>query len=624
MPRKVHVKMDSARSQTALEAVQYAALSLGFKQSYFGSNVLVGVIDNEFDHQHAAFRDSATGKTRFVSIWDQQVESNGSSKFGYGAVYNREQLDNDSSLAAVGSGFHGTHVAGIAAGGPADYKYRGVAPKALLAGVRYSGTNVEIVNAISFLFALADSLKVPCVVNMSLGMPEGPHDGTSLLDRAIDSLSGPGRIICGAAGNEARKKDHVQFSLKLKKSLPPVMDTMATFMDLKYNVDTVFAEADIWGEPGKNFYISALAVDTLNQEYALAQKALSTSINLAEGYDTIYFPNSDKGEPDTIITWASVESSSVLNGKPHVKIGIGAITDRYWLGFMITASAPTTVHAWHTSEMAFRGNGQDGCIEGDSLITIGEIGGTAKKIVTVGAISTKLIYEKYDGNFYAQLENGETIGGIALFSSRGNTVDGRVKPDICAPGNVVVAPMTQFSSDTDRVAVWAKPSDKNRYTPLEGTSMATPFTSGVVALMLEANPLLNPDSVLKILRTTAIEDSLTGTVPNSTYGYGKINPYGAVSMALTVKMPGTVADLSRVASVVKPRLALFGNSIMLYGFPEIEARLRIVDIRGRLVAEKTISSGAKRITIPKLAQGMYAVRILNGRSVIHTQKIVKY
>nr|MCU0494964.1 S8 family serine peptidase [Chloroflexaceae bacterium] len=115
---------------------------------------------------------------------------------------------------------------------------------------------------------------------------------------------------------------------------------------------------------------------------------------------------------------------------------------------------------------------------------------------------------------------------IASFSQRGPSADGRLKPDISAPGTAV--PSTVAGGGL-------------AYSTLNGTSMATPITSGVVALMLSANPDLigDYDRVYSLLtgsarpRPSSIcggSNSATG-VPNNVYGYGRVDAYAAVAAA---------------------------------------------------------------------------------------------
>lgn len=97
---------------------------------------------------------------------------------------------------------------------------------------------------------------------------------------------------------------------------------------------------------------------------------------------------------------------------------------------------------------------------------------------------------------------------IADFSSRGPTADGRLKPDVVAPG----------------VDVWVvHPLTTDNYLPREGTSYATPLTAGVAALLLEANPGLTPAEMAELLRTTATQAG----APDNDYGYGLVDALAA-------------------------------------------------------------------------------------------------
>lgn len=94
------------------------------------------------------------------------------------------------------------------------------------------------------------------------------------------------------------------------------------------------------------------------------------------------------------------------------------------------------------------------------------------------------------------------------FSSRGPTSDGKVKPDLVAPG---VSVMTT--------------SNDNLFKPLSGTSSATPHISGVVALLLDANPTLTPAEIKETLKSTAVDLGLD----KNTQGAGRIDAYAAIS-----------------------------------------------------------------------------------------------
>ncbi|KUK34768.1 MAG: Peptidase S8 and S53, subtilisin, kexin, sedolisin, partial [Caldanaerobacter subterraneus] len=134
---------------------------------------------------------------------------------------------------------------------------------------------------------------------------------------------------------------------------------------------------------------------------------------------------------------------------------------------------------------------------GPARYTIGSPG-AAEKAITVAAMA----------------DVGELGFNLASFSSRGPTADGRIKPDIAAPGYNITA---------------AKANSINGYVTYSGTSMATPFVAGTVALMLSANINLAPLDVKNIIMTTA--KSWGPPSKNIDYGVGRLDAYEAIKTA---------------------------------------------------------------------------------------------
>lgn len=123
--------------------------------------------------------------------------------------------------------------------------------------------------------------------------------------------------------------------------------------------------------------------------------------------------------------------------------------------------------------------------EGPGSGTVGTPG-IEPKIITVGAIDDKNTVAVSDDI-------------IALFSSRGPTIDGYTKPDVVSPGVNIIslrAPKSYLDKTNPkfRVGQW--------YTALSGTSMATPVCAGVTALILENDLNLTPDKVKNLLMQT--------------------------------------------------------------------------------------------------------------------------
>ena len=110
--------------------------------------------------------------------------------------------------------------------------------------------------------------------------------------------------------------------------------------------------------------------------------------------------------------------------------------------------------------------------------------GCARKVLTVGACTN--------------------LDAMASFSARGPTSDGRVKPDVVLPGLDIVSCRAQSTS-------MGTPVD-SLYTRASGTSMATPHATGLVALLLEAYPILTPAQ----LKTRIMDSALSlGLDPNA-------------------------------------------------------------------------------------------------------------
>jgi serine protease AprX len=136
-------------------------------------------------------------------------------------------------------------------------------------------------------------------------------------------------------------------------------------------------------------------------------------------------------------------------------------------GAYTTSSQQVDQFIWNNKDMSIlfaSGNA------GPNLRTVGSPA-TAKNAITVGAS------ENYKPSFGSIADN---INDIASFSSRGNTADGRVKPDVVAPGTYILSTRSALAPDS---SFWA--NYNSYYAYMGGTSMATPITAGGVALLRE-------------------------------------------------------------------------------------------------------------------------------------------
>jgi len=152
---------------------------------------------------------------------------------------------------------------------------------------------------------------------------------------------------------------------------------------------------------------------------------------------------------------------------------------------------------------------------------------TADHAMSVGAWTTRKIWQASNGNSYQSGGAPETVDDIASFSSRGPRIDFAQKPDITAPGTAIIS-IRDRDVNTAVNASWVDNdgvigSGDANYFVVQGTSLACPVAAGAAALLLNKDPLMTPQAVYDTLKSHSRSDSYTGTVPNSIWGFGKIN-----------------------------------------------------------------------------------------------------
>ena len=153
---------------------------------------------------------------------------------------------------------------------------------------------------------------------------------------------------------------------------------------------------------------------------------------------------------------------------------------------------------------------------------------TARSIIAVGAYTVRSAWIGHD-NEVRRIEPELPYGVLSPFSSTGPSFAPEhtgLKPDLCAPGSLISSARA-ISVPTNGNVIDAA------HVLMQGTSMAAPHVTGAVALMLEANPKLDPAQARAYLQQSSRADGHTGLVPNVSWGYGKLNAHGAVALAET-------------------------------------------------------------------------------------------
>lgn len=572
----------------------------GLVSTVTGDGVIVGVIDRGFDYNHEAFR-GADGKCRISRVWEQ-AESSGSypspEGFGYGAELTAP-ADIEAAAGDVSGNSHGTHVASIAAGSSAyrDGIYAGVATAAEIVLVSMDATDGDsshLADAIAYIFDYAEEVGKPCVINMSLGSQIGPHDGTSSFDRMADALSGRGRLLVGSAGNHGADSFHVSGTFSGADDSP-----LCTFLEFKASsgAENVGGTVDIWGDTELDYKVELVC-------YSGGKKTIDESLEVDMGStEAIDYTFSRNVEGPLTV---AVERNPV-NGKLHVmvKSGITSVRSRYYVGVHIIPETAGTVDIWaDNSKLGLTANETEGYTGPDGTFsTIAEIGGTAKSVLTVGAYTTRDKYSVAGSTDISDI--GQAMGDICTFSSFGPTADGRQKPEITAPGCFIVSAVSSHDNSGTQILAETNEDGNHRYGYMQGTSMAAPFVTGVVAGWLEIDPTLDPERLKATVAESARTDEHTASGSPRSWGAGKINPEGGALSLLA----GGVSSISgsKTAPVILPGKIVFTGCG--------RAEVSISDIGGRVVGSLTAEvSAGEALSLsrlfPDVAAGIYIVRVV--------------
>ena len=524
------------------------ALSNNLPQAYTGKGVVVGIVDTGIDYNHAAFR-NADGSTR-VKMAFRFFSNTGYETYTASDI---AELETDYM-----EGSHGTHVAGTATGSFVEgTKYQGMAPEAdiILCGLCDAMYASNILTMIKKVFDYAKSVGKPCVVNTSIGLIVDFHDDTSIIVQGLKEYyktedDKKGRICVFSSSNSGDYQAAIYTTL-------PAAGTDG------YNLKTVLGESRkvVYEEKEVNRYTnisnffynldgSELDVDvkvvdvTTGTLYTLAEKPLYTetgteitSLNKLSGKGTI---NNKSYIKYTLYT-------TCLFHEPNLK-----------LAYFVKSTAGKTLRALDNRRgktMGFHSCNLQGYVDGcDNGAFNSWICG--EEIIGVGSYYSTNSYMNINGKNWGYSDTS-MVDKTDANSSWGVDDNGINHPDVIAPGGCIISAYNihdvyyfeengdyypQFSSSNDLVERVSLFDRWNYYGSMEGTSMAAPHVTGIIALWLQANPNLTYADVRNIIRETSVKDEFVTNpelIPSHDVrqaGAGKID-----ALAGLQKLVGTTA-----------------------------------------------------------------------------------
>lgn len=527
--------VDTTRSVTSVNYVA-EGLQHGLPANYDGKGVVFGIIDSGIDFNHAAFQDSL-GNTRFKCVY-MPADNSGTKVTIDGTVLPGSEFDSTriaSLTTDLASSAHGSHTAFIGAGSHCG-QYSGMAPGADIVMCALGGkkNDVNIANSLKYITQYAKRVGKPCVISISLGTKQGPHDGTSKLCKIYEEMGKSDAVICLSAGNlgSYRRYIHHKFS-GMNTATNPNIGSYVTGTQAGYTANFAI---DTWSRSRSAVGIKYLLIDPDDNSIfyetgimkAYTYHYIGPGMESKRGYNAFlsqYFSGK-------IGVWVTTESNGHIETYSEVSLKpLRSDVKAYKMAVQFYGADGVEFDSWVTSENAYSWhpqvgdykfvNGSDSCSMNDNV--------TGKNTISVGNYVGRNRYMSLSGKEMYNSIYPE--GSIYVQSSYGIAPNGESYPFVAAPGYFVVSAYNGYN-------YLAKPSTNTAYSKenpitgrtdywgsMSGTSMSTPTVAGIVALWLQANPQLKVDDVKEIIRKSAYVDDDVRKAPLQ-FGAGKINALG--------------------------------------------------------------------------------------------------
>ena len=548
---------DSVRYYSRVDAVHE-----GFRlpKDYDGSGVIVGVIDCGFDFNHVNFWDSV-GNTRVKAVYMPYDDT------GRTIMVNRiplpgtcfETPDRIKALTTDDtSATHGTQTAGIAAGSYRGNGWYGIAPGAdiVACGIPEKElSDVKIAHCISYIDDYAKRVGKPYVINLSMGNNVGAHDGTSFLSTVIKQFSGPGHVFVVSAGNDGDEP------VCIHESLTASTDTITALLN-GYNKTGGLRRSgcvNAWSRGAKPFNSRLIVVDTRTGEILYKSRSLgTTSTGVTAHFNTQSDEQLAQYYTGTVDFSGTIEGNG--NGSSLVTLDMTAKAYNYVIGIQYYSPLVTDLTIWTSQYAYFSTFGLPWATSGSSVGSINELA-ASDSVISVGSYNSKQYVPLRNGSIYHRDQS--TPMEISYYSSYGPDENGISRPDVCAPGSVVISSANRYYTNPPNLQYWQPSAVVDGvaypYCPDLGTSMSAPVVAGAIALWLQANPTLSTADVRDVLHHSSYKDNQVMYGNPERWGSGKLDIEAGMRYLLGIDFkPGdvdgdgevTISDINVVIGII--------------------------------------------------------------------------
>lgn len=531
-----------------------------------GTGVVVGVMDIGFDLTSPMYYSEDGSRYRVKALWDQlDLTGGGAPVTGTDTTYIGRQYVGKEQLLALGHTYdgyamtHGTFTSTTAAGnglafvpqahealrqslpyGVDSQLFSGIAPDADICLVcNAAGDNIDSIpeknydyyntalDALGFkyIFDYADAHGQPCVVSFSEGSYPYFDDEDVLYAEVISQMLGSGHILCVAAGNES----HHNTYMKKPYGVPQVEALIYSGFSPVFNIRSS-------GDATYRLTFRPKDGEAVVREYTTQQTRYDEQSGTVFA-DTVIV--SGRSHIVMMATYPSYYDERDIATELVIEAEDGGLVSsdiRVSLALLGESVQTEVFTAGGYFSHDYSGQIPDAFDNTHCVLSPGSF----PRVICVGSVNTRNCFMRYNDRM--EYVDWGAKGRHSGFSSIGPSPTGNIKPDVSAPGSMVMGLYSSFYHEKN-ISSWDSKSFEwnGRVYPLHadcGTSMSCPVVAGIVALWLQVCPTLTPEQVMEVIAATSQRpedfsdyDCVTdenGFLHNNVYGYGIIDAYAGL------------------------------------------------------------------------------------------------